>query len=92
MQINIGETLSRRTQRMPNREALVETDSGRRFTYSELNARTNRLANGLTKLGVKAGDRVAILLMNSSEFIETFFCGRKNRRDTRHTELATHVG
>jgi len=44
MKINIGETLSRRTKRMPNREALVETDSGRRFTYSELNARTNRLS------------------------------------------------
>jgi len=52
MKINIGETLARRTRRMPNREALVETDSGRRFTYSELNTRTNKFANGLTQLGV----------------------------------------
>ncbi len=73
MNINIGQTLTRRTRRMPNREALVETDSGRRFTYTNLNERTNRLANGMTNIGIKAGDRVAILLMNCSEFVETFF-------------------
>ena len=77
MKINIGETLSRRTKRMPNREALVETDSGRRFTYSELNSRTNRLANGLIDAGVSAGDRIGILLMNCSEFIETFYATAK---------------
>ncbi|GGX68790.1 long-chain-fatty-acid--CoA ligase FadD13 [Litorimonas cladophorae] len=77
MQINIGETLTRRTRRMPNREALVETDSGRRFTYSDINARTNRLANGLRDMGVIAGDRVGILLMNCSEFVETFFAVAK---------------
>jgi len=77
MEINIGETLSRRTKRMPNREALVEIDSGRRFTYAELNSRTNRLANGLIDAGIKAGDRIGILMMNCSEFIETFFATAK---------------
>lgn len=77
MNINIGETLARRTKRMPHREALVETDSGRRFTYTDLNERTNRLANGLLKAGVSAGDRVGILLMNCSEFVETFFATAK---------------
>jgi acyl-CoA synthetase (AMP-forming)/AMP-acid ligase II len=77
MQTNIGETLTRRTRRMPNREALVETDSGRRFTYGDINARTNRLANGLSDMGVVAGDRIAILLMNCSEFVETFFAVAK---------------
>jgi len=77
MKINIGETLSQRTKRMPNREALVETDSGRRLTYSDLNARTNRLANGLIDAGVKPGDRIGILLMNCAEFIETFYAVAK---------------
>jgi len=77
MTINIGDTLTRRTKRMPNREALYETDSGRRFTYAELNARTNRLANALTDLGAAAGDRIGILLMNGSEFVETFFATAK---------------
>ena len=53
--INIGDTLTRRTKRMPNREALVETDSGRRFTYAQINARTNRLANALTGLRGESG-------------------------------------
>jgi len=77
MTINIGDTLTRRARRMPNREALVETDSGRRFTYGQINARTNRLANGLVSLGVQAGDRIGILLMNGSEFVETFFATAK---------------
>lgn len=77
MTINIGNTLTRRTRRMPRREALVETDSGRRFTYSQINSRTNKLANGLNALGVKAGDRIGILLMNGSEFVETFFATAK---------------
>ena len=77
MTINIGDTLTRRTKRMPNREAVVETDSGRRFTYGEVNARTNQLANALTELGARAGDRIGILLMNGSEFIETFFATAK---------------
>lgn len=77
MNINIGNTLTRRARRMPNREALVETDSGRRFTYSQINARTNRLAQGLRAMGVKAGDRIGILLMNGAEFVETFFATAK---------------
>jgi len=77
MTINIGDTLTRRTKRMPNREALVETDSGRRFTYAQINARTNRVANALIDLGVAAGDRIGILLMNGSEFVETFFATAK---------------
>lgn len=77
MQINIGETLARRTKRMPEREALVETDTGRRFSYSQINHRTNQLVHALRGLGVAAGDRIGILLMNSSEFVETFFATAK---------------
>jgi len=77
MNINIGQTLSFRTKRMPHREALVEAASGRRFTYFELNQRTNRLAHGLQSAGVAQGDRIGILLMNGVEFIETFFATAK---------------
>ncbi len=77
MNINIGDTIARRTRRMPNREALVETDSGRRFTYAQLNARTNQFANALMDAGVSQGDRIGILLMNCSEFVEGFFATAK---------------
>src|ERR1700758_2287841 len=39
-------------------------------TYPELFARSLRLAAGLAELGVGAGDRIALLLRNSIEFLE----------------------
>ena len=44
----------------PDRTALIACDAS--YTYAELNAEMNRLANSLTDLGVCRGDRVAILL------------------------------
>ncbi len=45
---------------------------GRDLTYGELRARTLRMAQALTSLGTAAGDRVALLLNDSPEFIEAF--------------------
>lgn len=45
---------------------------GRDLTYGELRARTLRTAQSITSLGIKRGDRVALLLNDSPEFIETF--------------------
>ncbi|HEU4434063.1 MAG TPA: benzoate-CoA ligase family protein [Pyrinomonadaceae bacterium] len=45
---------------------------GRELTYGELRARTLRMAQALTSVGVARGDRVAILLNDSPEFIEAF--------------------
>ena len=60
--MNAADLLSQRARLTPNREALVELHTGRRFTYAELNARANRLANLMhTRLGVGKGDRVSIL-------------------------------
>lgn len=75
--INIGQIVARRAKRTPHRESVVEADSGRRFTYAQTNARVNVLAHGLVAQGVKKGDRVAILLMNGAEFLETFFAVAK---------------
>lgn len=40
-----------------------------RFTYSQLDGAAARLAGGLAGLGLAAGDRVALLLANSAEFV-----------------------
>ena len=42
--------------------------NGKTFTYNEINERSNKFANGLIKLGVKKGDRVALLLPNIPQF------------------------
>jgi acyl-CoA synthetase (AMP-forming)/AMP-acid ligase II len=77
MQTNIGLLLTKRAQICPDREACVEYERGRRFTFAELNARANRMANALLATGVTPGDRVAVLLKNSVEFIETYFAVAK---------------
>ncbi len=77
MKTNIGLLLTKRAQICPNREAIVEFERNRRFTFSELNARSNRMANALLALGVCPGDRVAVLLKNSVEFVETYFAVAK---------------
>lgn len=73
MQHNIGLSLKKRAHITPAYEAFVELERGRRFTYAQLNQRCNRTANSLLERGVRAGDRVAILLKNGIEFIESYF-------------------
>lgn len=51
----------------PERIALAF--EGQLFTYRELDSLSNTVANGLSELGVKAGDRVAIVLPNTVEWI-----------------------
>ncbi|MFT9597906.1 long-chain-fatty-acid--CoA ligase [Mesobacillus sp.] len=45
----------------------------RALTYSELNERVNKLSDGLRKLGVCKGDRIAYLAPNSIEMLEGFY-------------------
>jgi O-succinylbenzoate-CoA ligase len=74
MKNNVGLFLAKRAFLNPTLEAFVDTHSGRRFTFAELNARANRTASFLAgELGVKKGERVALLLMNGPEFLESFF-------------------
>ncbi len=45
----------------------------RRLSYSDLDKASNKVANTLIKLGVNKGDRVALLLSNSPEFVIIYF-------------------
>lgn len=71
MKINVGEFLTRRAALTPDREGLVCEDV--RLTFEAMNQRANRLANAMSKLGVKAGDRVGILAFNEVEYYDMFF-------------------
>ncbi len=73
MRDNIGLFLTRRAHLNPTLEAAVDTATGRRFNYAELNERANRTAHALAGLGVRPGDRVALLALNCAEFFESFF-------------------
>lgn len=60
------------------RHALMQPDKpalrflGRTTTWAELDARVSALADALARRGVRAGDRVMILMLNRTEFIESF--------------------
>lgn len=71
MQTNIGLFLAKRAQLDPDRIGLIF--EGRKFSYRECNARANRAAHAFARLGVKQGDRVGLLMANSSEFVDCFF-------------------
>ena len=73
MDNNIGWWLTKRAFLMPAREAYVDGDSGERLTFSELNERCNQTANAFLAAGVSKGERVGLLLMNSPEFVESYF-------------------
>ena len=71
--MHAGDLLSKRAHLTPDREALLELPSGRRYTYAELNARANRLANWMQALGVQKGDRVSILAHNGAAYLDLFY-------------------
>ncbi|MCU0723698.1 MAG: AMP-binding protein, partial [Planctomycetes bacterium] len=58
-------------QEKPGAPALVH--EGREISYEELDRASNRAANGLARLGIGPGDRVAIMLPNVPEFAFVFF-------------------
>lgn len=69
--MNMGVYLRRSATCFADRVAVA--DQGKRFTYRELNERTNSLANSLASLGVRKGDRVALLSPNRHQIIETSY-------------------
>lgn len=71
----IGFWLNKRALLMGDKEALVE--GGRRLSYGELNRRVNRLSGGLQAMGLKYGDRLALLAYNGLEYVEVIFAAAK---------------
>lgn len=69
--MNTAEFLSISHAICPDKTAIIF--EGKRFTYSQLNERCNRLANALSSMGVKKGDRVAIMQVNCNQYVETYF-------------------
>lgn len=77
-----------------SRPALIHGE--RTLSFAEVDERTNRLANGLLRLGLATGDRLAVLLNNSMDAVVSVFAAEKAAQtyvalNSRHT-LPEHVG
>ena len=65
--LTMPEILDRTVRDMPGNEALMFM--GKSINYAEMNRLVNRFAAGLANLGVKSGDRVAVLLPNTPQVV-----------------------
>ncbi|RKT19067.1 fatty-acyl-CoA synthase [Streptomyces sp. 1114.5] len=73
----IGENLDRAVRTFPDRDALVDRPTARRWTYAELAADVDALALGLLELGIAKGDRVGIWAPNCAEWTLTQYATAK---------------
>lgn len=64
----LGGLVAQAAARWPERTALLFDATGERLDFAELDARTNRLARTLAALGVRPGDRVAVMAANGPLF------------------------
>src|ERR1051325_5781234 len=72
--MNLGEILTDAARHHPDRTAIVWHDGKERRTYREVDDRASALAAGLVEeLKVQPGDRVAVMMSNSPELLETLF-------------------
>ncbi|MFQ6065610.1 MAG: class I adenylate-forming enzyme family protein, partial [Candidatus Bathyarchaeia archaeon] len=67
--LNLGQILRVHAKNYPEKIA-VKDWRGQTRTYMELDSWTNRLANSLLGMGLRKGDRVAVMLYNCVEFVE----------------------
>ena len=72
---HIGQVLRTRARLDP--DAVGVRDLTRRLTFRQWNARACRLANALLGLGLKKGDRLAILAYNRIEWAELYLAAAK---------------
>lgn len=73
----VGAVLEKAAASVPNNQALIVPHQNIRWTYSELEQKTNEVAAGLLALGLEPGDRVGLWAPNCAEWIVTQFATAK---------------
>jgi amino acid adenylation domain-containing protein len=68
--MNLAQNIERSQRLFPDKPALIF--DGKSVTYRELNEMSNRVANGLSELGIYRGDRVALFLPNIPPFVAAY--------------------
>jgi len=68
-----GDWIGRWGRSSPDKEALVDAIENRRYTYGQLAKEVYRMVHFLDSLGIRKGDRVAVLSFNRTEYLTLFF-------------------
>jgi long-chain acyl-CoA synthetase len=69
--LTLGGVLEETTRKFPDHTALLFF--GKKITYAELDRLVNRFARALAGLGVKKGDRVALMLPNIPQMVIAYY-------------------
>ncbi|MCI0486007.1 MAG: long-chain-fatty-acid--CoA ligase [Blastocatellia bacterium] len=73
--VPLHEVLRATARDRPDNVAICFED--KRLTFADLDAESNRLANGLRALGLESGDRLGLFLPNCPEFVIGFYAASK---------------
>ncbi len=72
---SVSQAFDEATERFRDRTALVFSD--RKIGFAELRDQVDRLATAFAALGLRRGDRVALYLLNSPQFVIAYFAALK---------------
>jgi acyl-CoA synthetase (AMP-forming)/AMP-acid ligase II len=77
LDIHIGEMLARNARLFPDEVALIERSPSEKkrtmITWKQFDEGANRVANGLIQKGIRKGDKVVHLMMNSIDWLIAYF-------------------
>ena len=70
-EVTLGNVLSQTAGKYPHQTALLFY--GKKITYAELDALVNKFAHALIDLGIRKGDRVALMLPNIPQMVIAYY-------------------
>ena len=72
-ELTFPKVLQRQAQASPDKIFLTETATGRRFSFREIDAWSNRVANAFGDIGIGKGHHTGVFMGNSAEHLAVFF-------------------
>ena len=73
--MNLSLLLEEATKKFATRPVLIS--DGQRVNYDQLNRRVNSVAHLLRQSGIGKGDKIALMLSNTPEFVYCYFAAIK---------------
>src|ERR1041385_1004942 len=71
----LHEVMRATVERFPDKTAITSRDQA--ITFAEFDSQSNRLANGLARLDLATGDRMALYLPNCAHYELAFYAASK---------------